>query len=491
MDSGTSSRRNIGNAFWLFVALNCLFVLTTTGRTRTIDEVMTYFTTQSLALHGTTAVPQAPRAGLFYGKFDIHGEARAAYPPGQALMASPWYLFGENVLMQLPGVPTDAHDPVMAFAVDCSSATFAAACGAILYLIFLSLGLLHKASLKAVLAVIFGTQLFAYSGWFFSEPLTTLLLLAAAFVLFSGQTETPLSYLRIFMGGALLGSAIWVRPTQMVLAAVFLIALGWREFRFGFKKAAVNVTTLSYVIGMFVLAYLVNNKRLFGNPFDFGYPSTAEFGRQLNGFTTPFITGATGFLFSPGKSIFLFAPVIIPALILLPKLWRTHCSLAILATGLPISSLLLYSKYAQWEGGYCYGPRYFVPSLTFLAIGLAPAFLDSTIRMRWWITSTFLFGMIINMIGLATSFLENQATRGVYYDANLNYVWSHSPITAQAKLLWQHLTSGTSAPIGLGFDRWFVFLHKAGVSDAVILGIALLPIAGLCLGIWRLAQVND
>jgi len=475
-------------AFWLFVALNCLFLLTSTGRARTMDEVMTYFTTQSLALHGTTAVPQAPRAGLFYGKFDVHGEARAAYPPGQALLATPWFLAGEYGLMKLPGVPAEAHDPVMAFAVDCSSATFTAACGALLFMIFLSFGLDESTSIKATLAVIFGTQLFAYSGWFYSEALTTLLLLASAFTLFSKGEDGPITYQRLLIAGSFLGAAVWVRPTQVVMAGIVLFVLFLRESRSSWKEAAKKSAVLGYIIGMFVLVYLVNNKRLFGSPFDFGYPPTAEFGRQLNGFSTPFMTGFSGFLFSPGKSIFLFAPIIIPALFLLPKLWRTHRSWALLAVGLPLATLLLYSKYAQWEGGYGYGPRYFVPSLVFLAIAIIPAFKDPTPKMPYWILAASLIGLAVNLIGLSTSYLEDQAIRGVYYDANWNYIWMHSPITAQAVLFWKHMVSGVSAPIGLGFDRWFVFLHKAGVSGSAILGIAIIPLIGLFLSLWKLSK---
>jgi hypothetical protein len=476
-------------AFWLFIALNCLFLITSTGRARTMDEVMTYFTTQSLAQHGTTVVPQAPRAGLFYGKFDVHGEARAAYPLGQALMASPWYLAGERVIMKLPGVPSDAHDPVMAFAVDCSSATFTAACGAMLYLVFLSFGLNNPLSIKATLAVIFGTQLFAYSGWFYSEPLTTLLLLSAAFALFTKDESKSASYLQLLVAGLFLGATVWVLPTQVVMAGIFLIALYLREARIGEREAAIKTATLGYVIGMFVLAYLVNNKRLFGSPFDFGYPSTAEFGRHLNGFTTPLLTGLSGFLFSPGKSILLFAPVIIPALLLMPRFWRSNRSWAILAAGLPLCSLLLYSKYAQWEGGYCFGPRYFVPSLAFLAIAITPVFKETNAKMLRWTMVASLIGLTINLIGLSTNYLEDQAIRGVYYDANWNYVWLHSPISAQAALFMKHLFSGTPAPIGLGFDRWFLFLHKAGVSGYVISGIAVIPLAGLCWSVGKLSKV--
>src|SRR5271155_3198822 len=208
-------RNNLArSAFWLFLALNCFFLLTTTGRVRTMDEVMTYFTSASLAEHGTTEVPQAENAGLFYGKLDVNGVARAAYPMGQAVVSVPWYWVGDNVLLNLPGVPAHAHDPVMAFALTCSSATFTALVGALAYLLFCSMGLTQRASLFTTLAMIFGTQLFAYSGWFFSEPFTTALLFGAALALFGGPVNMPVSTARIILAGIILGAAVWVRPTQ-------------------------------------------------------------------------------------------------------------------------------------------------------------------------------------------------------------------------------------------------------------------------------------
>ncbi|MGA7572332.1 MAG: hypothetical protein WCA97_00005, partial [Terriglobales bacterium] len=49
----------------------------------------------------------------------------------------------------------------------------------------------------------------------------------------------------------------------------------------------------------------------------------------------------------------------------------------------------------------------------------------------------------------------------------------------QIHLLWKYLTSGEPARLGLGWDRWFVFLHKAGVSGATLSALAL----GICAGL--------
>jgi hypothetical protein len=46
-------------ALWLFAALQFFYLLTSTGRVRTPDEYNTLYTTESLVLRGSTAVPQA------------------------------------------------------------------------------------------------------------------------------------------------------------------------------------------------------------------------------------------------------------------------------------------------------------------------------------------------------------------------------------------------------------------------------------------------
>ena len=111
---------------------------------------------------------------------------------------------------------------------------------------------------------------------------------------------------------------------------------------------------------------------LFGSPFAFGYPAVAEGAKRLNSFATPILAGLYGFLLSPGKSIFLFAPPAILALAGLRALWRRDRGLATVAVLLPLADLLFFCKYSQWEGGYCVGPRYIVPALVLLCLGLGP-----------------------------------------------------------------------------------------------------------------------
>jgi hypothetical protein len=86
-----------------------------------------------------------------------------------------------------------------------------------------------------------------------------------------------------------------------------------------------------------------------------------------------------GFLFSPGKSIFLYAPPVVLAVLGLPRFWRAHraSTLALLLTVAPV--LLFYARFPFWPGDWAWGPRYMVFAVPALLLP-AVAFLSG---MRW------------------------------------------------------------------------------------------------------------
>src|SRR4051812_37199218 len=120
----------------LSVLMFCLFALTSTGQMRTQDERLPFYETESLVLRGTTDVPQAVEARAFYGKFDRNGDARAPYPPGQAILAAPFYWLGDLLASRLGGIPDLAETRFVVFATSLASAAASAASIGLLFLIF-------------------------------------------------------------------------------------------------------------------------------------------------------------------------------------------------------------------------------------------------------------------------------------------------------------------------------------------------------------------
>ena len=142
----------------------------------------------------------------------------------------------------------------------------------------------------------FGTYALPYGKDFFAEPLTTLAIVLSIEFLINGRYEPADA----------LAAAVTTRPESVVLVAILpLIVWAFRGFRKAFVYGAVAA------IGAVVDA--VYDQYRFGSVLKTGYGS--------EGFTTPFIHGAAELLFSPEKSVLLFAPIVILVVLGSIRLW--------------------------------------------------------------------------------------------------------------------------------------------------------------------------
>lgn len=466
----------------LFLFVNFLYLLTSTGRVHTIDEISGVIQAESLTLHGTTAVPQAVGSKVYFGRMGRDGQPHSPYPPGEPLAAVPWYAFGYFVLARLPGVPAEIRDLVVSMTCTWSSATFAALAVTFAFLLADALGLKRRDSVIFASVMALATPLFVYSAWFFSEPLTAMCWLGAAFALFGCPADAPIPLGRAAIAGALLGFALHVRPTNVLAAFIFIAAIFVRE-RWRAMKPAIM---LAGVVGVFGVVYLLRNLELYGSILDFGYPHYAEAGRDILSFNMPLHLGLFGFLFSPGKSILLFCPPILLAIAGLRRLWSRDRGLAFVCALTPLVYLLFYSRYTSWEGSYSYGPRYLVPALALGCVPLAAWFLDPP---RWWrktLAVVFAAGLLVELIGLSTNIMEDMVANH-YYDARWYYQMGYSPISGQLRLIAKYI-GGATAPLGIGFDRWFLFAAKAGVPGWIVGLLLAMMTAGLLISGRMLAR---
>jgi hypothetical protein len=175
------------------------------------------------------------------------------------------------------------------------------------------------------------------------------------------------------------------------------------------------------------------------------------------------------------------------ALLGLPRLWNRDRGLAVVGAATPVIYLLFFATYTQWEGGYSYGPRYLVPALALLGLGIGPALEGASRTVRRLAIGVFLAGFFVQAVGMATSFLEADVAGG-YYDAQYNYRMSFSPLAMHIHLLMHYASTSVSAPIGQGFDKWWVFLSKAGVSVGALWILAGALIIGTAVSGWWLRR---
>jgi hypothetical protein len=105
--------------------------------------------------------------------------------------------------------------------------------------------------------------------------------------------------------------------------------------------------------------------------------------------STPFHEGVLGALFKPEKSIFLFDPLLVFALLLFVLLWKrlspevrayTVTSLLLLA-----SYISLYARYTYWAGDFSWGDRYVSTAVEMVALLAVPLLLRHRDHLNAWV----------------------------------------------------------------------------------------------------------
>ena len=355
----------------IFLLLSGFYLLTMSGHTYSPDEETMLAVTQGLLARGTVAVvvaDDAPVAALRPGR---DGGRYSPYGVLPSLLALPLNALGAS----LGGDDPAARAYTARFAVSALNGPITAATAALLATWAISLG--APLPWATIIALLYGLATFAwpYARTFFAEPLTALLILAAAYaaqrtqrgffpkpLLLSGLAAGLLLPTRIGAGSALPVLGLYVLWTSWQAAGPQADAR--RSAFYALRAACCWLGGL--LPGLALLGWY--NLARFGMPFASGYASEAGL------FTTPLSEGLYGLLLSPGKSVLLFAPPLLLAFPGASALWRRNQrGVVLLSVGLFLSQVLLYASWGEWPGGGVWGPRFLLPvvaPLLLLAAGL-------------------------------------------------------------------------------------------------------------------------
>jgi len=209
----------------------------------------------------------------------------------------------------------------------------------------------------AVVALLFGTPLFAYGLLEFSHALAAFALFAAWVLLFVKSNE--------FAAGALIGLAA-VSEYPCLFAGAVLVAFAWRR---AWRVMAGGLP--------FAVALALYDRAAFGSVFslssaherDAAYRAMA--GHGLFGIGLPNPITLLQLLLDPSKGLLLFSPIIVLAVAMLPRARRAMSAAQFGSLiAVPLVLFVLYGGYANWHGGWTVGARYLVPALPFLLFPL-------------------------------------------------------------------------------------------------------------------------
>ncbi len=187
------------------------------------------------------------------------------------------------------------------------------------------------------------------------------------------------------------------------------------------------------------------------------------------------ITGMYGFLFSLGKSMFLYNPILVLLPVVFWKYRPTDCfPLWILAVG---PAFVLYSWWSNWWGGWAWGPRHLVPIIPLLTIPLAVALTrtrSALFRFSFWYLAAL--GIAIQLLGISIDFNDgiNTLFEQGATEPMVIYLWPFGGIANHVRLL-------SRIPFSIcdfGIMRYFLY-HPSTRVLALITGAVLVAILSL------------
>jgi hypothetical protein len=300
------------------------------------------------------------RGGLPYYVTRAKGHYVSWYPVGAALFAVPVYV--PAVLASI-----NPESPSLAVLEKLSAAVIVALSAVLLYLILLRVTT-RVVALALVVVYALGTSNFSVSSqavW--QHGPSQLALIATLYCLVRGHDEPRW----VSLAGFPLAVAVITRPPDALLALPLAAYVLWQH-----RAQVVGFSLSALPPVVFQLWY---NITYFDDPFH-----TQLSGLDTSLWQTPILEGLAGLLLSPGRGLLVYSPVVALSALGMVRAWLPGGNrlLRTLTVG-AVLTILLYSKWAKWWGGYTYGPRLLADLSPLFAISILPL-ADQLKRQRAW-----------------------------------------------------------------------------------------------------------
>jgi hypothetical protein len=206
----------------------------------------------------------------------------------------------------------------------------------------------------------------------------------------------------LFLGSTALGLNLLTRITtglDLIAAGSFLLFALWFRRESVRQIARRFVSYCSIAVPVYAFFFLIDRFYQFYRFGTFTGTYLPLFAKEMRAqdpalpanfpWSTPFHEGFFGALFKPEKSIFLFDPLLILAIVLLVLLWK-RISADVRAYSLAALALLLayisfYARYAYWAGDFAWGDRYVSTAVEFAALLAVPLLLRYREMLGKWV----------------------------------------------------------------------------------------------------------
>lgn len=343
----------------------------------------------ALVNHGTLAITDTPeRLDLVRGR---EGNYYSKYGVGYALLFVP-VVAAANLLALLTHSNSGmALQALLSFVNTGIAALIIVVCMSI----FMKLGYAPRIALVAASLIAGASILLPYSKIVHAELPTALILICFLRTIIDRCTLDFRMGCSIGMTIALL---MLFKPGNICYAAVIFMYGIWLGLRHGRSRlGALAFLLLPCAFGILIASI---NWLRFGNILDFGY------GDEQQRFTTPFILGLAGLIFSPSKSLFVFSPLVILCGAVYVRMLKKQPRFSLLIGTLFGAALVLNARWHGWDGGWSWGPRLIVPAIIIFHL-LIPEYCLLCIKNR--------MRQVLLVVLVAAGFLINGTGALVWY----------------------------------------------------------------------------
>jgi hypothetical protein len=260
---------------------------------------------------------------------------------------------------------------------------------ALFALVYMARGSLKWASAIAFLFC-FASIAWPYSKIGMETTFMAAILGAFALGVWARRSPTPLSW---GLTGLATGTAMATKPYALISIAPIAVLL-WPTFRALDRRDRLRLGLAAAApVLLWIAAIAWYNWYRFGGVTNFGYSeSSLTLTAPLN---------FLGLLFSPGKGLLLYSPLVLLGALGLPRLWRQDRSLAA-ALLLFFVALTAVSGASTYWGDEVWGPRYIVPAAWTLLVPIA-WWADSQLRRRILVGVASL-AILVQVVGVAVQY---------------------------------------------------------------------------------------
>ncbi|MEI7554806.1 DUF2079 domain-containing protein [Candidatus Chlorohelix sp.] len=423
----------------IFIFFLLLYFLTFGGHLYSGDGFTSYATARSFiegnggaldSYSNDTRFALRGADGKFYGKYGL----------GQALVEIPPILFIKLLSLFSPGF---AENATARFLISALNLFICATTQLILFKLGRKLGFSTLSAFSVTLLYGIASMSWVYSHLDFSEPLVTLCYLLMFSALLEGQNRRNLLRAGFWLGAAIL--------FKTVAAIAFISLLLYLIMKTGWRNALQTMVWLSLPLLATATLILWYNFYRYGKFTESGYSAIADqfvFGSVYG--------GIYGFLFSSGKSVFLYAPGLLLALFGLKPFWQKQRIEAVFGLSLFLCYLIFHALFWNWEGDWTWGSRYLYPALPFLFLFALPLLQNPSKPIQQFFKLLLVAGILVNITGSLVEFnYYFYVSRAANAEPDWRFVPELSPLRGQVFLAASALSRATGgASLQMDYTGW-------------------------------------